>query len=217
MNGWEGGKKSGLLKSSLRGESSSGQNLGLLFSEAYLGKVLTTGLVWFSTAFSFYGLDYLFVLTLRRLNIQEEDGDTLSKILYSSLMQILIPVLAATVGHYYHQIKRCILGVQLLCSTLFNSSLFGPLHLLPVLPLLHPLEFHLQVPNFAPLHLPLPLHCHHVSHQNQVQIHFFTFYRASGFSICNSFGSFGSISMTWLGIYISKIGTLYPYLMFGAL
>jgi hypothetical protein len=90
-------------------------NVYLLFSGVYLRKLLTTGLIWFSTAFSFYGLDYLFVLTLRRLQIQQQDGDTLGKILYSSLMQIFIPVVAATVGHYYQDIKRCILIVQLFC------------------------------------------------------------------------------------------------------
>jgi hypothetical protein len=91
-------------------------NVYLLFSGVYLRKLLTTGLIWFSTAFSFYGLDYLFVLTLRRLQIQQQDGDTLGKILYSSLMQIFIPVVAATVGHYYQDIKRCILIVQLFCG-----------------------------------------------------------------------------------------------------
>ena len=57
-------------------------------------KLINLWLIWYSTAFVFYGLNYNFIITLKKLNLHIQNDGPIKEIVKASLTQILVPFTA---------------------------------------------------------------------------------------------------------------------------
>lgn len=57
--------------------------------------------IWFATSFVFNGMDYIFVITLKKLNINYISDDTFTSIIKACCVQLFVPFAALGINFMF--------------------------------------------------------------------------------------------------------------------